>query len=60
MSVASLRFSPSLRFLVGQRLIGVRHEVSKGVEDGCRMPALQVGPPETAVSEVARPHGVEL
>jgi hypothetical protein len=42
--------------------IGVRHGVSKMVEDVCRPPALRAGhPPDSckAVSGVARPQGIE-
>jgi hypothetical protein len=41
---------------------GGRRGVSKGVEDGCRPPALWAGPPRNgrkAGSRVARPQGVE-
>jgi hypothetical protein len=45
--------------MVGVVVIGVRRGVSKGVEDGWRLPALQWATPETTFSGMACPNGVE-
>jgi hypothetical protein len=60
-------FKVFLRFTVGAHtevvIIGIRRGVSKGVEDGHRLPALWVGHPlnrRKAVSGVARPQGAQV